>query len=248
MTNPLAICVAMTVASLSAGIVLAEPRPAVLELYTSEGCSSCPPAEAFIAELAQRPDVLPLSFHVDYWNDQGWRDIFTFADATHRQHVYAGSLRQSSVYTPQAIIDGQKAFVGSDRRSILSALSGARDGVATRITRNGSQLNVSLGEQPGAKSADVLLIGYLREATSHIGRGENSGRTLQEFNIVRSLIRLGTFTGSARDFSVPISSLPHEATNVAVVVQTLGQGVISGAASLPLTAPPTEVIKAPWAK
>jgi hypothetical protein len=157
-------------------------------------------------------------------------------------------LRQSSVYTPQAIIDGQKAFVGSDRRSILSALSGARDGVATRITRNGSQLNVSLGEQAGAKSADVLLIGYLREATSHIGRGENSGRTLQEFNIVRSLMRLGTFTGSARDFSVPISSLPHEATNVAVVVQTLGQGAIAGAASLPLTAPPTEVIKAPWAK
>jgi hypothetical protein len=217
---------------------MAEPRPAVLELYTSEGCSSCPPAEAFIAELAQRPDVLPLSFHVDYWNDQGWRDIFTFAAATLRQHLYAGGLRQSSVYTPQAIIDGQKAFVGSDRRSILSALTGAREGVATRITRNGSQLDVSLGAQPGAKSADVLLIGYLREATSHIGRGENSGRTLQEFNIVRSLARLGGFTGSACDFTVPISSLPHDATHVAVVLQTLGQGVITGAASLPLTAPP----------
>ncbi len=210
----------------------------MLDLYTSEGCGSCPPAEAFIAELAQRPDVLPLSFHVDYWNDQGWRDIFTFAAATRRQHVYASSLRESSVYTPQAIIDGQKAFVGSDRRSILSALTGAREGVATRITRNGSQLNVSLGAQPGAKSADVLLIGYLREATSHIGRGENSGRTLQEFNIVRSLTRLGTFTGSARDFSIPIGSLPHDVTNVAVVLQTPGQGVITGAASLPLTAPP----------
>jgi hypothetical protein len=238
MTNPLAISVAMTVATLSAGVALAEPRPAVLELYTSEGCSSCPPAESFIAELAQRPDVLPLSFHVDYWNDGGWRDVFTFADATVRQHLYAGSLRESSVYTPQAIIDGQKAFVGSDRRAILSALSEAREGVATRIARSGSQLNISVGAQPGAKTAEVLLIGYLREATSHIGRGENSGRTLQEFNIVRSLARLGRFTGPARDFSVPISSLPHDATHVAVVLQTLGQGVITGAASLPLTAPP----------
>jgi len=210
MTNPFVICVAVTVATLSAGIATAEPRPAVLELYTSEGCSSCPPAEAFIAELAQRPDVLPLSFHVDYWNDGGWRDIFTFADAAHRQHVYAGSLRESSVYTPQAIIDGQKAFVGCDRRSILSALTAAREGVATRIARSGSQLNISVGAQPGAKTADVLLIGYLREARSHIGRGENSGRTLQEFNIVRSLASLGRFTGSARDFSVPTGAREKE--------------------------------------
>jgi hypothetical protein len=248
MTNPLAICVALTAATLSAGMASAERRPAVLELYTSEGCSSCPPAEAFLAELAQRPDVLPLSFHVDYWNDQGWRDIFTFADATHRQRVYAGNLRESSVYTPQAIIDGQKGFVGSDRRSILSALSEARDGVATRIARSGSQLNISVGAQPGAKTADVLLIGYLREATSHIGRGENSGRTLQEFNIVRSLARLGSFSGSAREFSVPLSSLPQDATHVAVVLQTPGQGAITGAASLPLTAPPLADIKPAWAK
>jgi hypothetical protein len=233
-------CVAMTAAAFSAGVAVAEPRPAVLELYTSEGCSSCPPAETFIAELAQRPDVLPLSFHVDYWNDLGWRDIFTFADATHRQHVYANSLRASSVYTPQAIVDGHSAFVGSDRRSILAALTAAREGVATRIVRNGSQLNVSVGAQPGATTADVLLIGYLREARSHIGRGENSGRTLQEFNIVRSLARLGIFNGSARDFSVPLSSLPQDATHVAVLLQAAGQGVITGAASLPLKAPPLE--------
>lgn len=231
---------ALTVATFSVGVAMAEPRPAVLELYTSEGCSSCPPAETFIAELAQRPDVLPLSFHVDYWNDLGWRDIFTFADAAHRQHVYASGLRESSVYTPQAIIDGQKAFVGSDRRSILSALTETREGVAIRIARNAGQLMVSVGPQPGAKAAEVLLIGYLREATSHIGRGENSGRTLQEFNIVRSLARLGRLNGSARDFSVPLSSLPQEATHVAVVLQTLGQGAITGAASLPLKASPWE--------
>jgi hypothetical protein len=224
----------MIAASLMAGTALAEPRPMVLELYTSEGCSSCPPADAFIAELAQRPDVLPLSFHVDYWNDRGWRDVFTFAGATPRQHIYAASIHGASVYTPQAVIDGEKAFIGSDRRSILTAMLQAREGIATHLSLNEGQLNISVGAQPGAKTADVLLIGYLRQATSHIGRGENSGRTLQEFNIVRSLTRLGRFNGSARDFVVPVSSLPQDATHVAVVIQTLGQSSITGAVSLPL--------------
>jgi hypothetical protein len=149
MKTPFAVCAAVIAATLSAGTVRAEPRPVVLELYTSEGCSSCPPAESFVAELAQRPDVLPLSFHVDYWNSGGWRDLFTFADATHRQHIYADNLRESSVYTPQAVIDGTRSFIGSDRRSILANLSQAREGLATRITLTGSQVNVSVAAQPG---------------------------------------------------------------------------------------------------
>jgi hypothetical protein len=177
MAKLFAIWAGITIATCGAGVAWAERRPAVLELYTAEGCSSCPPAEAFIAELAQLPEVLPLSFHVDYWNDRGWRDVFTFADATHRQRVYADSMRQSSVYTPQAVIDGEKAYVGSDRRAILSALSQAREGPATRIALHDGQVNVSVAAQSGAKTSDVLLIGYLREATSQIGRGENAGRT-----------------------------------------------------------------------
>jgi hypothetical protein len=231
--NPLAIAALIAASMLIPATTLAEPRPMVLELYTSEGCSSCPPAEAFVAELAQRPDVLALSFHVDYWNDGGWRDAFTFSAATHRQHAYADSMR-SSVYTPQAVIDGEKTFVGSDRRAILASLAQTRSGIPMHLTLNGGQLDVSVAAQPGAKTADVLLIGYLREATTHIGRGENSGRTLQEFNIVRSLTRLGRFNGSARDFVVPVSALPQDATHVAVVIQNLGQSSITGAASLPL--------------
>jgi hypothetical protein len=141
--NPLAIAAMMAASMMTAGTAVAEPRPMVLELYTSEGCSSCPPAEAFVAELAQRPDVLALSFHVDYWNDGGWRDVFTFSDASHRQHTYAEGMHGSSVYTPQAIIDGEKAFVGSDRRAILASLAQAREGIPTHLTLSNGQLTVS---------------------------------------------------------------------------------------------------------
>src|SRR5258708_29910268 len=94
--------------------VNAQSRPAVVELFTSQGCSSCPPADAYIGELTQRRDVLALTFHVDYWDDLGWRDRFGLPDAVHRQRAYAKVLRLSSVYTPQLVIDGQDNFVGSD--------------------------------------------------------------------------------------------------------------------------------------
>jgi len=223
----------MTLAgALVAGAAVSEPRPSVLELYTSEGCSSCPPAEEFVAELAQRRDVLPLSFHVDYWNDLGWRDRFTAEEATPRQRVYAGTLRRNSVYTPQAVIDGEADYVGSDRRSILAALSRAREGVATRLAIADANLTVTVGALPGGTPADVLLISYLYQATSQIGRGENSGRTLQEFNIVRSVVRLGSWDGSERSFHAPLASLPRDATHVALIVQAAGQRAILGAASL----------------
>src|ERR1700722_15426978 len=102
----------------------AQSRPAVVELFTSEGCNSCPPAEAYIGELAQRRDVLALAFHVDYWDDLGWRDRFGLPEAVQRQNVYATTLRLSSVYTPQVVIDGQRDFVGGDRSSIARVLAG----------------------------------------------------------------------------------------------------------------------------
>src|SRR5579863_449187 len=119
---------------LSVGLMAAagaETRPVVLELFTSQGCSSCPPAEVIVNELAQRPNVLPLSFHVDYWDDLGWRDRYSLASATERQRVYARTLRRSSVYTPQAVIDGSRDIVGSQRTAVMEAVAGRRDGVAT---------------------------------------------------------------------------------------------------------------------
>src|SRR3954471_21757782 len=90
------------------------PRPVVLELFTSQGCSSCPPAEAYIGELSRRKDVLALAFHVDYWDDLGWKDPFSLAMSTERQQMYSAARRRASVYTPQVVIDGTEDFVGTD--------------------------------------------------------------------------------------------------------------------------------------
>src|SRR5579862_9988408 len=101
----------------------AQSRPAVVELFTSEGCSSCPPAEAYVGELARQKDVLALAFHVDYWDDLGWKDPFSLKMSTERQYTYSRVLGHSSVYTPQVVIDGKDEFVGTDRRRIGAALA-----------------------------------------------------------------------------------------------------------------------------
>jgi hypothetical protein len=209
----------------------AETRPVVLELFTSEGCSSCPPAEAIVNELARRPDVLPLSFHVDYWDDLGWRDRYSLASATERQRGYARTLRRTSVYTPQVVIDGLRDMVGSQRSALLEAVYGRRDGVETTVSVSGGTIQIHVGAGSDATSADVLLVGYLREATTSIGRGENSGRTLKESNIVLSLHELGRWNGKPREFQLSVDRLPEKVTDIAVLVQSAGQRAILGAAA-----------------
>jgi hypothetical protein len=225
-----------------AAMVHAQSRPAVVELFTSQGCSSCPPADTYLGELAQRRDVLALSFHVDYWDDQGWRDRFGLPEAVQRQRAYAKVLRLPSVYTPQVVIDGQNNFVGNDRASIGRALAGSRSGgVAVVLSVRDGDILVDLGEQPkdsagqqkGAPS-DVLLAAYLRTAVSPVGRGENAGRTLKEFNIVRDFHSLGRWSGQKQQYRSRVDSLPPDATDVAVLVQPLGQAPIIGAATIAL--------------
>jgi hypothetical protein len=227
-------CLAVAAASCVVSAAHGEPRPALIELFTSEGCSSCPPAEAYIGELAKRRDVLALSFHVDYWDDLGWRDRFALSDAVMRQRLYAQALGHASVYTPQIVIDGRKDYVGTDRAGIARALTGDRSGVPLAVAVRGGEVVVELGQQARGVPSDVVLVPYLRSAVSAIGRGENAGRTLQEFNIVRAVRNLGRWDGSPRDFHVQLSSLPRDATDVAVLVQPPGQAQIIGAASRPL--------------
>jgi hypothetical protein len=212
----------------------AQSRPAVVELFTSEGCSSCPPAEAYIGELAQRRDVLALAFHVDYWDDLGWRDRFGLPEAVQRQKAYANTLRLSSVYTPQVVIDGQHDFVGSDRSSIARALAGNRSGVAVALSVRDGEVLVDLGAHEKAAPCDVMLISYLREAVSPIGRGENAGRTLKEFNIVRAFRSLGRWDGQKQVYRSRVDSLPSDATDVAVLIQPVGQAPIIGAGTVAL--------------
>jgi hypothetical protein len=218
----------------AAATVNAQSRPAVVELFTSEGCSSCPPAETYIGELAQRRDVLALAFHVDYWDDLGWRDRFGLPEAAQRQRGYAKSLRLSSVYTPQVVIDGQDNFVGSDVKSIGRALTENRYGVAVALSVRNGEVIIDLDVQQKGAPSDVLLVAYQRTAVSSIGRGENAGRTLKEFNIVRDFHSLGRWAGQKQQYHSRVDALPPDATDVAVLIQPLGQAPIIGAATLAL--------------
>jgi hypothetical protein len=181
-----------------------------------------------LGELAQRPDVLALAFHVDYWDGLGWRDRFVVPEATPRQRDYARSLGLSSVYTPQVVIDGTGNFVGSDRARIANALRGSRQGIPIEIAARDGYLEIGVGADVAARS-DVLLVAFAQSAVSSIGRGENSGRTLTEYNIVRAMKRLGEYGGQAKAYRTDLHSLPKDATDVAVIVQTQDQGPVLGA-------------------
>jgi hypothetical protein len=181
--------------------------------------------------LSTQSDVLALAFHVDYWDDLGWRDRFALRQSVARQNIYARNLRRSSVYTPQLIVDGRDDNVSSDGKAVAKALTGNRDGVPVAVAVSDAEVLVEVGADPGLNPADVVLVSYLRHAVSAIGRGENSGRTLEEFNIVRDIRTLGPWKGQVQTFHVPLSSLPRDATDVAVLVQSSGQAPIIGAAA-----------------
>jgi len=224
-------CLAAATMLCSVGVTNAQSRPLVIELYTSEGCSSCPPAEAYIGSLSARSDVLALSFHVNYWDELGWHDRFSLPQSVERQNVYARKLGRSSVYTPQLVVDGRDDQVGSDGQALARALSQNRDAVPIKISVREAEVLVEIGASANARPGDVVLIPYLRHAVSAIGRGENAGRTLEEFNIVRAIRALGPWKGEAQSFHIASSSLPPDVTDVAILVQASGQARIMGAAA-----------------
>ncbi|MBF0269451.1 MAG: DUF1223 domain-containing protein [Alphaproteobacteria bacterium] len=227
--------IAMLVIVMASHEVLATDRPAVVELFTSQGCSSCPPADAFLGELAQRKDVVALAYHVSYWDYIGWKDRYSMPEAVERQKTYKTRLSLRSVYTPQMVIDGVNDLVGSDRRRAQALLSTKREGVAVRLAIVGSELNIEIDQASAAIPADILLVAYLPKAETPVGRGENSGRRLQEYNIVRGLEHLGAWKGQAARLTYPLASLPADAKAVALLLQEKNQGAILGAAQLDFT-------------
>ena len=218
--------IALLLAASGAG---AQSRPTVVELFTSEGCSSCPPAEAEIGRLAKEDGIIALAFHVDYWDSLGWRDRFELPEAVARQSQYAHTLHLASVYTPQLVIDGQHDRVGGGDG--IGASGGKKPGVPLAISVQNGNVVVALGAQPQSGPCDVLLLGYLPEAVSKVTRGENAGHELHEFNIVRSVRKLGSWQGDGETFSVPLTALSADATGVVVLVQQRDQGPIVGAAT-----------------
>ena len=210
------------------GAAAAATRPVVVELFTSEGCSSCPPADDYLTSLAGRGDVLPLAFHVTYWNSLGWRDPYSSESATSRQAMYAARLGGGS-YTPEMVVDGRRGMVGSDRGEVASAIAAARgessEAVPIRVEQTGSGLSVALGTGQGR--GRVMLIGFDPHHETRVGRGENSGRTLVESNIVRSLRTIGEYDGAP----VQLPAQCGAGEDAAVVIQGY-DGRILGAARL----------------
>ncbi len=212
-------------------------KPAVVvELFTSQGCSSCPPADALLGELAQRPDIVALAFHVDYWDYIGWKDPFASPALTARQREYVRALGLRTVYTPQMVVDGRIDVVGSHRREVESAIetSAARPKLAVRIEddgQGGHRAVIPAGD--GGEEATIWLAVLDSEQETRVARGENGGRTLREFNIVREWRQIGTWNGSA--VTLPIDVVAGaDRTACAVVVQSGSVGPILGAALVKL--------------
>jgi hypothetical protein len=213
-------------------------KPVVVELFTSQGCSSCPPADALLGELARLPNVVALAFHVDYWDSIGWRDRYEIPLAAARQARYVDTLSLSSAFTPQVVIDGIASYVGSDRRRILAAMANRQEEVPVAVEVSPSELTISLPERAELRGYDVNLVAYLSEASTAIGRGENSGRMLTEFNIVRDFRRVATWDGKASVLRLPVASFPADASRVAVLLQKSNQGSIVGSAVATLRSAP----------
>lgn len=187
---------------------------AVVELFTSEGCSSCPPADQLMARIQQESKDQPiyiLAFHVDYWNRMGWKDVFSDAAYTQRQNQYAAWLRLESVYTPQVVVNGSKEFVGSQESPIRKAISnGLQEASPAQLTLDDVRLdkgNVTWRYQArNAGHHTSLLVAIVqRSATSQVKAGENSGRTLSHVQIVRQLqtVKVDADGSGAGDLPLP---------------------------------------------
>lgn len=194
------VILALPAIALGGAASAAIPALVVVELFTSESCSSCPAADAVLADLAEtRPDLLPLSWHVTYWNRLGWRDRFSLPEATERQRRFAASLGHGQVYTPQAVVQGRLDLVGSDHAALLRAIRAVQDApaapVALQLVRDGAGLVVTVGDGT-ARSATLWLIGYDPRQVTAVGGGENRGRRLVHANVVRGVAPLGSWQGA----------------------------------------------------
>ena len=209
--------------------------PVVVELFTSQGCSSCPPADEFLGELAMRDDVLALAYHVDYWDYIGWKDPFASADFTQRQRDYQGSLGTHMVYTPQMVIDGKFDAVGSRRsevgRIILESAAHAKIPIAIDAAPSGELIaHIPAATIDLSDPAVVWMVRFDAKHVTEVGRGENSGATLTDYNVVRELRQMGEWTGAALDVPLGVRKEDLSSSGCAVIVQGHGLGPVIGAA------------------
>ena len=197
--------------------------PVVVELYTSQGCSSCPPADAFLGELAMWPGVIALAFHVDYWDYIGWKDPFAKPAFTQRQKSYQRPFSSRYVYTPQMIVDGRAHVVGSHRGKVKNLIAEARNRQkAVEVSfeeQDGGRVVIPAGEAPKG-GADIWLVVYDEEHETEVARGENAGRALKDYNVVRELQHLGHWKGDAMTIPLQLDAAAERGrAGCAVIVQ-----------------------------
>lgn len=225
----LALRLAGLTAAFAAPAGAAFSQPVVVELFESQGCSSCPPANANLAKIAARPDVIALNFAVTYWNGPGWTDTFGTRAFTSRQWAYAHAFHRPNVFTPEIVVDGRRDGVGIDPAE-LARLVGRGSGTTTTPTLKlaGGSVSIGAGPKPGA-AVDVWLVRYDPHTLQvAIRGGENGGKTLAHKNIVRELVRLGDWRGAAETLRLP---RPREPGLIdAVLVQAPKGGPILAAA------------------
>lgn len=230
-------------ATLAAGATMAAERvgtPVVVELFTSQGCYSCPPAEAYLRDLAMRSDMVALEWHVDYWNELvygaagKWKDPYSAPEYTQRQLAYGRALGGGRVYTPQMVVDGSLEAVGSDRPAVERAVGNAAAGGAkvplTLAFDDQGAMRVGIGAGQGP--ATVLLVRYLTETATAVGAGENKGKGLHSRNVVTGLRRIGAWEGQPLEVAVPDLQLAA-GEGCAVLLQRERQGPILGARYCP---------------
>lgn len=213
----------------------------VIELFTSQGCSSCPPADKLLGELAKNERVVALSLPVDYWDYIGWRDTLALHAHSVRQKAYADARGDRQVYTPQVVINGMAQAIGSDRRAIMSAIATAEanrvPAIPVTLKRNGDKIDIVVGAGSGMR-APVFLLTVIGETSVAIGRGENRGKTVSYYNAVRTWRRLGEWNGTEMLASVPLSEMTGSGADSVVVIIQAGSievpGPIRGAAHLSL--------------
>jgi len=214
----------------------ADAPPVVVELFTSQGCSSCPPAEAYMRELAKREDVIGLEYHVDYWDYIGWKDVFADPAFTRRQKRYVSVLGARYVYTPQIVIGGRMHVVGSRHDAVEKLIHEAQrapaNGPTISLSRDGDTLVVQIGRAPTKETFDVTFVTFDRPHTTVVRRGENRGLTLVNANVVRELAVIGTWSGKPGEYRVSLAGKKGDG-GCAVIVQKRGPGRILTAARLP---------------
>ena len=215
---------------------MAQALPVVVELFTSQGCSACPPADALLGRLSRDSSIVSISWHVDYWNDLGWEDTLSRADFTARQKAYQKSLDVRFIYTPQIVVNGAWETVGSKERKVEDLIEkGRKTSLRVPLTYerrpDGLEVHIESGEIEAP--ATLWLVNTRSREDVDIAAGENSDRSLTYINVAKGVRKLGTYTGAAQTVMIPANDLGRDGSDgCALLLQEGGSGPIIGALAI----------------